>query len=67
MPGHRAKGFCASAVALALCAPAAGCGGSGEPVGGGKVVLRHTWWGNPDRAERTERAVALFEKQHPDV
>ncbi|MFG2466821.1 ABC transporter substrate-binding protein [Streptomyces canus] len=67
MPGHRTKGFCASAVALALCALAAGCGGSGESVGGGKVVLRYTWWGNPDRAERTEQAVALFEKKHPDV
>ncbi|WP_405523220.1 ABC transporter substrate-binding protein [Streptomyces canus] len=67
MPGHRTKGFCASAVALALCALAAGCGGSGESVGGGKVVLRYTWWGNPDRAERTEQAVALFEKQHPNI
>ncbi|MEU9166512.1 ABC transporter substrate-binding protein [Streptomyces sp. NPDC048420] len=67
MPGHRTKGFCASAVALALCALAAACGGSGESVGGGKVVLRYTWWGNPDRAERTEQAVALFEKQHPNI
>lgn len=67
MPGHRTKGFCASAVALALCALAAGCGGSGESVGGGKVVLRYTWWGNPDRAERTEQAVALFERQHPNI
>ncbi|MET8079588.1 ABC transporter substrate-binding protein [Streptomyces sp. NPDC005303] len=67
MPGHRTKGFCASAVALALCALAAGCGGSGETVGGGKAVLRYTWWGNPDRAERTEQAVALFEKQHPNI
>lgn len=67
MPGHRTKGFCASALTLALCAVLAGCGGSGESVGGGKVVLRYTWWGNPDRAERTERAVALFEKQHPNI
>ena len=67
MPGHRTKGFCASAVALALCAVLAGCGGSGESVGGGKVALRYTWWGNPDRAERTEQAVALFEKRHPNV
>lgn len=67
MPGNRTKGFCASAVALALCALAAACGGSGETVGGGKVVLRYTWWGNPDRAERTEQAVALFEKRHPDI
>ncbi|QOV40298.1 carbohydrate ABC transporter substrate-binding protein [Streptomyces ferrugineus] len=67
MPGHRTKGFCASAAALALCAMLAGCSGSGESVGGGKVVLRYTWWGNPDRAERTEQAVALFEKQHPNI
>jgi multiple sugar transport system substrate-binding protein len=67
VPGHRTKGFCASAVALALCALAAGCGGSGESVGGGKAVLRYTWWGNPDRAERTDQAVALFEKQHPNI
>ncbi|MER6283017.1 ABC transporter substrate-binding protein [Streptomyces sviceus] len=67
MPGHRTKGFCASAVALALCALAAGCGGSGESVGGGKAVLRYTWWGNPDRAERTEQAVALFEERHPNI
>ncbi|MEU0074935.1 ABC transporter substrate-binding protein [Streptomyces sp. NPDC006332] len=67
MPGHRTKGFCASAAALALCAVLAGCGGSGESVGGGKVALRYTWWGNPDRAERTQQAVALFEKRHPNV
>ncbi|MDH6622780.1 multiple sugar transport system substrate-binding protein [Streptomyces sp. LBL] len=67
MPGHRTKGFCTSAAALALCAVLAGCGGSGEPVGGGKAVLRYTWWGNPDRAARTEQAVALFEKRHPNV
>ena len=67
MPGHRTKGFCASAAALALCAVLAGCEGSGESVGGGKVVLRYTWWGNPDRAERTAQAVALFEKRHPNV
>jgi multiple sugar transport system substrate-binding protein len=45
----------------------AGCGGSGESAGGGKAVLRYTWWGNPDRAERTEKAVALFEQRHPDI
>ena len=67
MPGHRTKGFCAAAAALALSAVLAGCGGSGESAGGGKVVLRYTWWGNPDRAARTEQAVALFEKQHPNV
>ncbi|MGW3290668.1 ABC transporter substrate-binding protein [Streptomyces sp. NPDC001002] len=68
MPGHRTKGFCATAAALALCAMLAGCGGSGDSVGGGgKVVLRYAWWGNPDRAALTDKAVALFEKRHPNV
>jgi multiple sugar transport system substrate-binding protein len=59
-----------SAVALALGAAVAltGCGGSDDTSGGGgKVVLRYTWWGNPDRAARTEEAVALFEKEHPGI
>ncbi|OLZ63784.1 sugar ABC transporter substrate-binding protein [Streptomyces sp. IMTB 2501] len=67
MPGHTTKGFCATAAALALCVVLAGCGGSGESAGGGKIVLRYTWWGNPDRAARTGKAVALFEQRHPDV
>ncbi|MGW7422018.1 ABC transporter substrate-binding protein [Streptomyces sp. NPDC054813] len=67
MPEHRTKGFCASALALVLCTVLAGCGGAGESAGGGKVVLRYTWWGNPDRAERTDQALALFEKRHPDI
>ncbi|MEU8349786.1 ABC transporter substrate-binding protein [Streptomyces sp. NPDC048845] len=45
-----------------------GCGGGANADGsGGKAVLRFSWWGNPDRAERTERAVELFEKRHPGV
>ncbi|GHE08476.1 ABC transporter substrate-binding protein [Streptomyces alanosinicus] len=74
MPGHRTRGFRgtakgsrATAGALALCAVLAGCGGPGEQAGGRTIVLRYTWWGNPDRAERTEKAVALFEQRHPDV
>ncbi|QNP72883.1 carbohydrate ABC transporter substrate-binding protein [Streptomyces roseirectus] len=61
---HRTKGLPA-AVALLLCAALAGCGGSASADG--KVVLRYTWWGNPDRAERTEKAVALFEKANPGI
>jgi multiple sugar transport system substrate-binding protein len=34
---------------------------------GGKVSLRYTWWGNPDRAARTQEAVDLFEKKHPGI
>ena len=58
----------AAATALALCALLTGCSatdGSGS-VGGG-VVLRYTWWGNPDRAARTQAAVDLFEKRNPGI
>jgi len=61
---HRTKGLSAAA-ALLLCATLAGCGGSASADG--KVVLRYTWWGNPDRAARTEKAVALFEKANPGI
>ncbi|WP_030613587.1 ABC transporter substrate-binding protein [Streptomyces sclerotialus] len=58
-----------AAVALALCLALAGCGGGGgsATAAGGKVTLRFTWWGNADRAARTEKAVAAFEKAHPDI
>ncbi|HEY8985626.1 MAG TPA: ABC transporter substrate-binding protein [Streptomyces sp.] len=61
---HRTKALSAAA-ALLLCATLAGCGGSASADG--KVVLRYTWWGNPDRAARTEKAVALFEKANPGI
>jgi multiple sugar transport system substrate-binding protein len=52
---------------LVLCAALAGCGSGSSDTAGGKTVLRYAWWGNPDRATRTEDAVALFEKRHPDI
>ncbi|NGO09349.1 carbohydrate ABC transporter substrate-binding protein [Streptomyces sp. HC44] len=67
MPGNRTRKSWATATVLALCAALSACSGSGDSVGGGKVVLRYTWWGNPDRAARTQEAVALFEKRHPDI
>ncbi|MEU2863037.1 ABC transporter substrate-binding protein [Streptomyces mirabilis] len=69
MPGDRTMKSRTAAVVLAFCATlAAGCSGSGGSSGtGGKVVLRYTWWGNPDRAARTEQAVSLFEKKHPGI
>jgi multiple sugar transport system substrate-binding protein len=55
------------AALLALCATLTACGGSAGAEVGGKTVLRYAWWGNPDRAARTEQAVALFERRHPDI
>ncbi|TRO59614.1 MULTISPECIES: ABC transporter substrate-binding protein [unclassified Streptomyces] len=57
--------------ALALCAAATaltGCSDTGgSSSAGGNVVLRYTWWGNPDRAARTQEAIDLFEKKFPDI
>jgi multiple sugar transport system substrate-binding protein len=67
MPGNRTAWSCATAAVLTLSALLTGCGGSEDSGGGGKTVLRYTWWGNPDRAARTQEAVALFEKEHPGI
>lgn len=67
MPGNRTTRCCATAAVLTLSVLLTGCGGSDESSGGGRTVLRYTWWGNPDRAARTQEAVALFEKEHPGV
>lgn len=66
MPGPRTTGPRAIAVALALCAGLTGCGAS-DGSGDGQVVLRYAWWGNPDRAARTEAALELFEERHPEI
>ncbi|MEW1828017.1 extracellular solute-binding protein [Streptomyces sp. NPDC088196] len=58
------------AAAGALFAPLlAGCsdGGGASTAAGGKVTLTFAWWGNDDRAQRTNAAVALFEKRHPNI
>ncbi|WP_327398910.1 extracellular solute-binding protein [Streptomyces sp. NBC_01288] len=58
------------AAAGALFAPLlAGCsdGGGASTAAGGKVTLTFAWWGNDDRAQRTNAAVALFEKRHPKI
>lgn len=61
-------GVAVTAAGLALGAVLTACSGTdGSTSAGGKVVLRYTWWGNPDRAARTQSAVDLFEKKHPDV
>ena len=56
----------ASAAALAAC----GNGGSSSGQTGSAekpVTINYTWWGNDDRAERTRKAIALFESKNPDI
>ncbi|OEU87284.1 sugar ABC transporter substrate-binding protein [Streptomyces abyssalis] len=67
MPRPRTRASCAAAVAIALCATLTGCGGGASATADGKVTLRFTWWGNTDRAARTEKAVAAFERAHPGI
>ncbi|MFE4058162.1 ABC transporter substrate-binding protein [Streptomyces sp. NPDC059096] len=67
MPGNRTTRSWALLMTLTLSALLTACGGSEGTSGGGKVTLRYTWWGNPDRAARTDEAVALFEKEHPGI
>jgi multiple sugar transport system substrate-binding protein len=62
---HRAVAFGAAVAALGSLAACGGGGGSSSS--GDKVTLRMVWWGNDDRAKATRSAIALFEKQHPNV
>ncbi|GAB3452495.1 extracellular solute-binding protein [Streptomonospora sediminis] len=54
----------AAAVAVALGLVASGCGGGGDS---GPPELRYAWWGNAERAGLMREAIALFEKEHPDI
>ncbi|UKA66122.1 ABC transporter substrate-binding protein [Arthrobacter sp. FW306-05-C] len=56
----------ASAAALSACGN--GSGSSGQAGSADKpVTINYTWWGNDDRAERTRKAIALFESKNPDI
>jgi multiple sugar transport system substrate-binding protein len=54
------------ALMLAALLGATACG-SGEGSGGGPVTIRFDWWGNPDRATVTEKAIDEFERRNPDI
>lgn len=56
----------AGATAVALLA-LAGCGGSASAGSDGDATLRITWWGNSDRAEATQKAIDLFEKENEGI
>ncbi|OPF80946.1 sugar ABC transporter substrate-binding protein [Streptomyces antioxidans] len=56
----------AAGLGTALTATLSGCSAASGGTAGG-VTLTFSWWGNDDRAARTEKAVRLFEKEHPGV
>ena len=39
----------------------------GSGSANGAVTIRFVWWGNEDRAKATQSAIALFEKQNPNI
>lgn len=68
LPRRRAV-LAAAAVGLstALTAVLTACSTAGAGTSSEGITLRFSWWGNDDRAARTEQAVQLFEKEHPGV
>ncbi|MFB4263128.1 ABC transporter substrate-binding protein [Nonomuraea sp. GTA35] len=55
-----------SGLGLALAACGRGFGGGGESSGGG-IELNMAWWGDADRATKTQAALDLFMKQNPTI
>ncbi|MFF5306416.1 ABC transporter substrate-binding protein [Streptomyces sp. NPDC013161] len=68
-PSFRRRAVLAAAAGALFAPLLAGCsdGGGASTAAGGKVTLTFAWWGNDDRAQRTNAAVALFEKRHPNI
>ncbi|WP_019071610.1 ABC transporter substrate-binding protein [Streptomyces hokutonensis] len=68
-PSIRRRDLLGAAAGFVFAPLLAGCadGGGGSTAVGGKVGLTFAWWGNDDRAQRTNAAVALFEKRHPNI
>jgi multiple sugar transport system substrate-binding protein len=62
---------CVALLAALVMTAASGCTESPSGDAGSSdqepVTLDMTWWGNPARAEATEKAVAAFETAHPNV
>ncbi|WP_206282188.1 extracellular solute-binding protein [Streptomyces rhizosphaericus] len=66
-PSRRAVlAVAAIGLSTALTATLSGCSAASGGTSGG-ITLTFSWWGNDDRAARTEKAVRLFEKEHPGV
>jgi len=55
-----------AAAALTLAGTLTACGSSSEDANASQTI-RFVWWGNQDRANATNQALALFQKQHPNI
>jgi multiple sugar transport system substrate-binding protein len=57
-----------AAAALAVLALAlTGCGGSSPVASDGTVTLRFSWWGSDVRHKMTEKLIAAFEAENPNI
>lgn len=67
----RRKLITSIATGVAATALLSACGKSGDTAGGGTAenptVVNYTWWGNDDRAARTNKAIALFNEKNPTI
>jgi len=72
---HSRRTVTAVAVTAAAVLALAGCAASGPGASEGgsefdpdaEVTVNFTWWGNDDRAQKYNEAIALFEKEYPNV
>ncbi|MCP2169381.1 ABC transporter substrate-binding protein [Goodfellowiella coeruleoviolacea] len=62
--GSRLAALAALVVLVPVAALLAACGSGASD---GKVTLRFVWWGNQQRADVTEKAIALFEERNPNI
>lgn len=53
-----------AALAFAVAGTTA-CGN--DDAESGPVTLRYSWWGNADRADLMQQAIAVFESKNPDI
>lgn len=60
-----ARRLVAGALCASVLAALTACGGGGAEDG--KITLRFSWWGNPERAELTQKAIDLFEQKNPNI
>ncbi|MFJ6569192.1 ABC transporter substrate-binding protein [Streptomyces sp. NPDC091292] len=57
----------AAGLSTALTAALTSCSRADGGTASQGITLTFSWWGNDDRAARTQEAVRLFEKEHPGV
>src|SRR5215218_6066325 len=57
----------AAAAAAALSLALTGCGSSPQASSDGPVTLRFSWWGSDTRHKMTEKLIAAFEAENPNI